>query len=224
LINLSKSSQANARQKTITIFESQMGEGEEILCPCPVCGMELAELDGLWREVHVRDCMARGDPWLSTACQIEKCDFCGKKLFYMSAELANRHVNECMDQHQKRIGESRLTDRCVYCGQNIKDMGDRQRKIHNQTCQGVSRTREAEVIAYPKVVESVATPAEWEIEKRQQPNFVASEPLTVSEVPRFGRIVHTWDLQNLSGYEFRNSPYVLGLPPGFSRGSEIDLF
>jgi hypothetical protein len=199
------------------------GSGEIIL-PCPVCGIEIADLDELWREIHVRDCLARNNPSMLQPCGMEKCQFCGKKLSSMSADFANRHINQCMDKRQKRVSESRSTERCPFCGQNLRDMKERQRKIHDQTCQGISRAREAEVVSYPKVIESLPTPAEWELEKPVEPVFVVNDPLVRgSDVPQFGRMMMTWDLQGLGGFGYQHLPFNLAAPKALDGTNEIEL-
>ena len=29
---------------------------EETLCPCPYCGEELADMDEMWRQLHINSC------------------------------------------------------------------------------------------------------------------------------------------------------------------------
>ena len=199
-------------------------DDNQVICPCPVCGEELAHLDEMWRSIHVNGCLSKNDPSLNQRCEIEKCPFCKKRLNHLSATLANAHINECMDKSISEKASKRKNERCPICGQSIKNLTERQRKLQEQTCMKADRVQEVDVYQYPKVVESLPTPEEWETETIFHPQFVSSKPLQSlndSHVPIFGEIYQTIEIQGITDFNFDNSNLTLQLPPNFNLPSEF---
>ena len=191
-----------------------MSEDEpSVICPCPVCGEELAEMDEMWRQIHINGCLTKEQPSMLQRCQVEKCPICGRRLNHLSADLATKHINECIDKKQREEAVDRPTERCRFCGMCLKGLTERQLKLHDQGCRKTDRVVQADVIQYPKVVESLPTPAEWEVHREFKPRFVTPVKRSCSEpVPIFGRTVNVDQLQNFEGYELTNEPYALKVP------------
>jgi hypothetical protein len=120
--------------------------------------------------------------------------------------MATKHINECMDRERRQRAPSRPQERCPFCGQSLRDLSDRQRQLHDQTCRKTSAVQEADVVHYPKVVESLPTPAEWEIVQEVRPVFVNNEPMVPEDIPVFGVLMRLGDLQSLTGFQFTNHP------------------
>jgi hypothetical protein len=117
-----------------------------------------------------------------------------------------------MDRNQKRIASGRSTERCPFCGQAIRWLSDRQRRLHDQTCRRTDAVTEVDVVQYPKVVEDLTTPAEWEAEVSAAPVFVVNDRLEIAQVPLFGELHRTWELQGIQGYEYSNDSAHLVTP------------
>lgn len=197
------------------MYISSSDDENRVICPCPVCGEELANLDEFWRQIHINGCLSKEQPSMLQRCQVDKCPICGKKLGNLSAELANMHINECMDKKTSIQSTKKKTERCPFCGQCLKGMNDRQRKIHDQTCRKSDKIKEVDVVRYPKIVEDLPTPAEWETEREFRPIFIEPQSQTPkqSDTPLYGKTFHTWEIQRIQGFQFSNDPFYLEVPP-----------
>ena len=192
-------------------------EEPSVLCPCPICGEELAELDEMWRQIHINGCLTKEQPSMLQRCQVEKCPVCGHRLCHLSAELATKHINDCIDKNQREEAVERPTERCRFCGQCLKGITERQRKLHDQTCRKTEQVVSVDVVQYPKVVESLPTPAPWELERTFKPRSAVPVKRNVSApVPLFGTVVNVTKLQALDGYEFTNDTCTMRTPNGDS--------
>ena len=188
---------------------------EEIGFPCPICGMDLSDMDEMWRLVHVNSCLAQNQIPMKQKASEANCPICNADISHLTAELATRHVNDCMDRVQKHVSENRQTERCPICGQCIKNLNERQRRLHSQTCRKSENAKEAEIVYYPKVVESLPTPAEWEILEQQNYNNISRQINREDEnmrIPIFGKITETSSLQGIDGFSFINAPLFLSTP------------
>lgn len=188
-----------------------MSSDEEKGCICPFCGEDLGEFDLMWRTIHVNGCGSAQDPQSAQRSNFEECPICHYHLNHLSIDLATKHINQCMDRQAKLQSSNRSTERCPFCGQCLKDMTERQRKIHDQTCRGVSKVQEVGVFQYPKIIENLPTPEEWETERRIEPKFV--EPVNDKKVqiniPIFGEVSQTEVIQHIDGLKFQNFPFIL---------------
>lgn len=184
---------------------------DEVIYPCPFCGEELADKDEFWRQIHINGCAPQQNTKKesSSKCCLESCPICRMKLDHFTVDFATAHINHCMDNQTLIKSSKKKTERCPFCGQNIKDMNERQRKIHDQTCRQNEKLHEqVDVIRYPKVVEDTPTPAEWETETSFEPMVVNpknSDRKVVQLLPIFGRIMSMPELQEFSGYSFSNT-------------------
>ena len=106
-------------------------------------------------------------------------------------------------------------------------MNDRQRKIHDQTCRKSEKIKEVDVVRYPKVVEDLPTPAEWETLSEIKPVFVdpqSQQAPNNSDIPLYGRTFHTWEIQRIQGFDFSNDPFYLEVPLDREIPDEISCF
>jgi hypothetical protein len=78
----------------------------------------------------------------------------------------------------------------------------------------VDAVTEGDVVQYPKVVEHLPTPAEWEAPPAPAPVCVPNDPLTAAAVPLFGQTHRTWELQGILGYEYAADSAHLVVPEG----------
>ena len=164
---------------------------------CPICGEDLTESDSMWRQVHINTCLAKRGKPKECVSEERSCPVCGEDLSRLSAPLAEKHVNRCLDKKQRQKAEKRENERCPFCGMNIKNLTHRQRVIHNQTCQHTNNAQEADVVLYPKVVETLPTPEEWEIIERREPKLAAEKETEAlkEEAPLIGKKLFTSDVQ-----------------------------
>lgn len=192
---------------------------------CPVCGKDIGDLEQLFRQLHINSCLAKKGPADQKPCKEEKCPICGKLLAHLTAKLARKHVNKCIDNQAKQNAQKRSTERCPICGANLKSMSERERRIHQQTCQDTEHTTNADVVVYPKIVEDLPTPAEWEIIPQTEPKFIHPDPEKKFEIydiednplAIFGIIHNTGELQFAHKYKFSNDPYIFEeVPDTFS--------
>lgn len=168
---------------------------------CPVCGADLSDLDEMWRLIHVNGCLAGAQREEREA----ECPICGAGIRHLSAELANHHINACIDRSQRSAAERRPTERCPICGVCIRGLSERQRRIHDQTCRKSENAVLAPVIHYPKVVERLPTPAEWEV----RAPVPAAPPQPTNVGPVLGRVIQTASIQGIDGLSFSNAPFCL---------------
>lgn len=172
---------------------------------CPICNSDLSDLDEMWRSIHVNSCLAKiQNPERETRCPI-----CNADISHLNEDLANRHINNCIDNNQRKIAKERPNERCPICGKCIRDLNERQRRIHDQTCKKSENVKVANVIHYPKVIESLPTPQEWELYERLPPKL---EPTTTNDGPIFGKVIQTSSLQGIDGFNFCNLPFYLATP------------
>lgn len=195
------------------MLSSSDDDENKIICPCPVCGQELASMDELWRQIHINGCLTKEQPSMMQRCEIEKCPICGKRLNHLSADIATKHINECMDKQTVQQSSNRKSERCQFCGQCLKGMSERQRKLHDQTCRKSDRIQEVQVIQYPKVVEDLPTPAEWETAQVFHPVFVDTQTVQIQQqnLPLFGKTYNTREIQHIEHLNFSNDPFQLEL-------------
>jgi hypothetical protein len=199
-------------------MSSSDSDAGDVLVPCPVCGEELAELDEMWRRIHINGCLAQAAPAMLQRCQTDKCPICSARLRHLSAQLATRHVNECMDRRQQRVAAQRPSERCPFCGLAIHGMSERQRRLHDQMCRKADAVTDADVVQYPKVVEALPTPADWETAGRVGPVLVEPVRTDPAGVPRFGTLLQSRELQSISGYEYSNCPFRFVSPVEIAQG------
>ena len=188
-----------------------MSDDDDESFNCPVCGEDLTELDSMWRQVHITSCLSKQGKPSERPCQVEECPVCGENLSRMSASLAQKHINKCLDRKQQTIAQKRETERCPFCGMNIKNLNSRQRKIHQQTCQETNKAQTADVVLYPKVVETLPTPEEWEIIEQRGP-VLAQQKLPIEEqekAPLIGKVYMTSDLQCLDKHHYFNNDEIM---------------
>ena len=105
-------------------------------------------------------------------------------------------------------------------------MNERQRKIHDQTCRKSDKIKEVDVVRYPKVVEDLPTPAEWETEREIKPVFVEpqSQKPDHSDIPIYGKTFQTWEIQGIDGFLFSNDPFYLEVPLEDDSSSAVSCF
>ena len=193
-------------QKKTCLFE----DSDDNSFNCPICGEDLSELDSMWRQIHINSCLSKQGKPSERPCQVETCPVCGENLARLSASLARVHVNRCLDKQTKLKAKNRKTERCPFCGMNIKNLNARQRKIHEQTCQETNKAQTADVIQYPKIVESLLTPEEFQIVEKRGPVFVTPKPpeKKAEEVPLFGKYYLTSDLQCLEKHYYNQKEEI----------------
>lgn len=169
---------------------------------CPICGEDLGGMDSMWRQIHVNGCVTKSGNKKNKQCREQLCPICGEILGNMSVSLANRHINKCMDKEAQKNSISRKTERCPVCGMSIKNLNPRDRIMHEQICQKADGVRNVEIIRFPKIVESLPTPQEWEIIDSSisyDKSDIFPNPL---EMPQLGTVIRTGDLQKTDQFSY----------------------
>jgi hypothetical protein len=177
-----------------------MSEEDSFLCP--ICGEDLTGEEALWRQVHINKCLAKGGKEKEKESQEETCPVCHQSLSRFSTKIAQAHINRCLDKQQKKIANRRNDERCPFCGASLKDLTPRELKIHEQTCRQINKAMEANVIRFPKVVEVLPTPEEWEIIDREKPIFIEPKTRGNKITNYVGDVFNTSDLQHINNESF----------------------
>lgn len=177
---------------------------------CPVCNEDLTEQNSLWRQIHINTCLSKAGKPEEKPCQTNACPICNADLSNLSAQVAERHINRCLDNQARHESLTRTSERCPFCGVNLKGMSERQRKVHQQMCRETEKATESSVYQYPKVVEYLETPAEWEIVQETGPILVdySKQSKESNETPIFGEIFTTSQLQLVDKHFYSNIPII----------------
>ena len=171
---------------------------------CPICFEDLNSFDEIWRQIHINSCISKSNKKIN---QIEICPICNLNISNLSINLANKHINKCMDENIKNQSLNRKTERCPYCGISLKGISNKERLIHDQTCEHVEKIQKVDVIKYPKIVENLPTPKEWELFNLEKNNFNNKLNFLNENIPNIGLILNSNSLQNLDNYFFTNIPF-----------------
>ncbi|EAY16740.1 hypothetical protein TVAG_067450 [Trichomonas vaginalis G3] len=178
---------------------------------CPICNADLTEQDSMWRQVHINNCLAKEGKPEEKPCQVQLCPICNMDLTHVSAKIAESHINHCLDSQAQKNSIKRTSDRCPYCGANLKGLTERQKKVHQQMCRETEKATDSSIYQYPKVVETLETPAEWEVAQEVGPITVDSKlpnPKNEEEIPIFGEVFTTDQLQFVDKHFYSNLPNI----------------
>ena len=97
----------------------------------------------------------------------------------------------------------------------LEKLSQRQRTLHDQTCRcHDAPIQNVEVIHYPKVVEALTTPEDWETDLGFVPDIVHSDPIhnhnlkdKKDEMVVYGTVISMSELQEYHNYSFTNFPF-----------------